>query len=96
MMRYEFRAKMWLYPGKAGWRFITLPKKASRGIRKLTAGMTRGFGSVRVAATIGSTKTSIFPDTKSDAFLLPIKADVRKREDLEDDCAIVVVIELDA
>jgi len=96
-MRYVFKARMWLYPGKAGWRFVTLPVKISQGIRKLTSGATRGFGSVRVVATIGSTswKTSIFPDTKRSAFLLPIKADVRKREAIKDDVAVEVAIELD-
>ena len=96
-MRYVFKARMWLYPGKAGWRFVTLPVKISQGIRKLTAGATRGFGSVRVVATIGSTswKTSIFPDTKRNAFLLPVKADVRKREAVKNDVTVEIAIELD-
>lgn len=96
-MRYDFKSRMWVYPGKASWRFVTLPVKISQGIRKLTAGATRGFGSIRVVATIGSTswKTSIFPDSKRNAFLLPIKADVRKREAIIDDAPVAVAIELD-
>ncbi len=48
--------------------------------------MRRGFGSVRVEATIGKTswKTSIFPDSRSGTYLLPLKASVRRAEDLVD------------
>ena len=45
----------------------------------------RGFGSVPVSVTIGETNwdTSIFPDSKSGTFILPVKAKVRKDEDIE-------------
>jgi hypothetical protein len=48
--------------------------------------MKAGWGSVRVTAKIGSTKwtTSIFPDKALGTFLLPLKAQVRKAEDLFD------------
>ena len=44
--------------------------------------MKRGWGSLPVTVTIGKTswKTSIFPDAKAGAYLLPLKADVRKKE----------------
>ena len=79
---YTFRAKVWLYPGMAAWHFITVPKKQSHAVKKTFHGMARGFGSLPVSVTIGATawKTSIFPDTKVGSYLLPIKADVRKRE----------------
>jgi hypothetical protein len=37
-----------------------------------------------VEATIGKSKwkTSIFPDSREGSYLLPVKADVRKREEL--------------
>jgi hypothetical protein len=39
------------------------------------------LGAVRVQATIGSAhwETSIFPHAKSKAYILPIKADIRKK-----------------
>ena len=42
----------------------------------------RGWGSVRVKAAIGETtwETSLFPQAKEGAYILPIKADVRKKE----------------
>ena len=41
----------------------------------------RPFGTVPVTATIGSVSwpTSLFADTKTSSYLLPLKADVRRR-----------------
>lgn len=79
-----FRARLWLYDGNAAWHFLTLPKAVSARIKALTAGTGKAFGSVRVTATIGHTrwKTSLFPDNKAGAYLLPVKASVRAREQL--------------
>lgn len=83
---YDITAEMWLYNGeKAAWHFITLPKDISQQIKFFAAPMKRGWGSVRVTATIGDSRweTSIFPDSKKDAYILPVKADIRKRESLK-------------
>jgi hypothetical protein len=81
MSDYFFKAAIWLYQGKAAWHFVTLPKSISQEIRVLSFDKKAAWGSVRVNVTIGPTswKTSIFPDTKAGAYLLPIKADVRKK-----------------
>lgn len=83
--QYTIRAQVWLYPGAAAWHFITLPKTQSKKIRTLFIDMKRGWGSLPVIVRIGETewKTSIFPDTKRDAYLLPIKASVRKKEKIK-------------
>jgi hypothetical protein len=79
---YKLKAKVWLYEGMAGWHFITVPKLQSKKIQKAFEGLTRGWGSLPVLVTIGKTtwKTSIFPDKKAGAFLLPLKSEVRKKE----------------
>jgi hypothetical protein len=83
---YRTRAKLWKYPGaKASWYFLTLPRKLADEIRLVDAGPRRtGFGSLRVQATIGGTawSTSLFPSVKDHSYLLPIKAQVRKKEQL--------------
>jgi Domain of unknown function (DUF1905) len=79
------KADLWIYPGEtANWHFLTLPKKESDAIRKRFGASKRGWGSLRVSVCIGTTtwNTSIFPDKKRDAYLLPIKADVRTRENV--------------
>ncbi len=84
---YRTRAKLALYPGeKASWYFLTLPRKLADEIRLVDAGPSRkGFGSLRVQATIGETtwSTSIFPSSKDGTYLLPVKAQVRKAEALQ-------------
>ena len=64
---FNVRAKVWLYPGMAGWHFVTIPKKQSERIKKVFGAKKRGWGSLPVMATIGEThwETSIFPDKKS-------------------------------
>jgi hypothetical protein len=78
---YLFEATVWLYPGgQSAWHFITVPKEISAKIKKKFGGNARGWGSLPVAARIQKTewKTSIFPDTKSGTYLLPLKASVRR------------------
>ncbi|MGB7880788.1 MAG: DUF1905 domain-containing protein, partial [Ilumatobacteraceae bacterium] len=60
----------------------------------ITLDTRRGFGSVRVEVTVGSTtwRTSIFPDTKSESFVLPVKQAVRLAEGLGDGSPVVVIL----
>lgn len=55
-----------------------------------------GWGSLPVMATIGKTswKTSIFPDKKSESYLLPLKAEVRKKEKIYEDQTILFLIKI--
>ena len=79
---YKIRSKVWLYPGMAGWHFVTVSEKQSKEIKKTFEGKTHGWGSLPVEVVLGKTrwKTSIFPDKKSGTYLLPLKADIRRRE----------------
>ena len=82
MLTYKMQAKVWLYPGMEGWHFVTLPKKQSDQIDEVFGSLKRGWGSLPVNVTVGKTswRTSIFFDKKARAYLLPLKADVRKKE----------------
>lgn len=94
--RYEITAKIWLYPGASGWHFITIPPETSAQIKALYAGLTRGWGSLRVTATLGpvSWATSIFPDKKMGTYLLPVKGDVRKKTGVSAGDAVTVLLEI--
>lgn len=80
--RFQFKAKLWRHSGDAAWHFVTLPKETSEQMRALSKGLRNAFGSLRVIASIGKAewRTSVFADTKAGAFLLPVKAEVRKKE----------------
>ncbi len=79
-------SKVWLYPGMAGWHFISLPEKQSAEIKEQFGMMKRGWGSLPVFITIGKTtwESSIFPDKKTNSYLLPIKAAIRKKEKISE------------
>jgi len=81
---YRFRGQLSLHSGQAAWHFVTLPHDVADEIDELTAQTRRGFGSVRVCVTIGATtwNTSIFPDTKAESYVLPVKKPVRSAERL--------------
>jgi hypothetical protein len=82
---FEFTAPLWRYPSADGWHFVSLPAEVSAEITEITAGVRRGFGSVRVDVTVGATswRTSLFPDSKTRMYLLPVKKTVRVTERLE-------------
>ncbi len=92
---YTFTAKVWLYPGMAGWHFVGVPKAESATI-KSSVKVKAGFGSIPVTVTIGKTAwdTSIFPDNRSGQYLLPLKATVRKKEEIMADDEVTIKITL--
>jgi hypothetical protein len=79
-----FEAPMWRYPGRGGWRFITLTHDVADHIE--ATALSGGFGSVRVRVTVGATswETSVFPSKAEASYLLPVKAAVRAAEGLGD------------
>ena len=66
----------------SGWHFVTVPVATSKQIKKRHGLAARGWGSIRVNVTLGKSqwKTSIFPDKKANAYVLPLKADIRAKE----------------
>ena len=88
---------LWIWKGEstAGrWYFLTVPEEQSGEFRAEALGNRRGFGSVRVEAAIGDVrwKTSVFP-LDSGGYLLPVKAEVRRRAGLA--AGDEVTVELD-
>lgn len=82
---YRVRSKVVLWPGEQGaWHFAYVDKKQSALIKERSKGPRRGFGGVRVQVALGKTKweTSVFPDSRSGTYLLPLKASVRRAENI--------------
>jgi hypothetical protein len=86
MAVYTTSGKVFRYGGEASWWFFPIPKNMSAEIKKAHHAHARGWGSIRVMVTIGTTTwhTSVFPDRKSGQYLLPLKAKVRTLEDIDD------------
>ena len=89
-------APLWLWTGENGSsHFITVPEEFSGEIRAHAMAALRGFGSVRVEATIGdfTWQTSVFP-VKSGGYILPVKAEVRRKTGVASGDAVTVTLEL--
>ena len=89
---------LWLWSGERGsWHFVTVPAEEAVEIRLESAasGIRRGFGSVRVRASINGVAwtTSIFPQ-KSGGYLLPVKAAVRRDAGIAAGDVVEVSLEL--
>ncbi len=84
--RFAFSAEVWEYQGSAAWYFVDLPESDADDIDQMFGSRAKGFGSLRVEATVGATtwRTSIFPDTKRGTYVLPLKKAVRTAEQLAD------------
>jgi len=80
---YTFSAELWLAQVEAAWVFLTVPPEISDDIEE-RAPTKAGFGSVPVSVTIGATtwRTSVFPDAKRGAYILPVKRAVRTAESI--------------
>ena len=93
---FKFRSKLIPYPGMGGWRFLYLPKKESAQIKEKFGKYAKGWGSLPITTTIGKTSwnSSIFPDSKEGCYLLPLKAAVRKKEDIFDDDTVTFTLKL--
>jgi hypothetical protein len=88
----EFEAEVFAWEGEGGWHFARLPREAADDVRDLPNVEPRGFGSVRVSASIGATtwQTSLFPEKASGSFLLPVKKSVRDAEGIRTDDVVLV------
>ncbi len=92
---FTITTEMWIWTSEnapASWHFLSIKGEVGEEIKahatmaRLELGLPkkRGWGAVKVEATIGKTtwRTSIFPGTDDDIYLLPVKAAVRKAESI--------------
>jgi hypothetical protein len=93
-----FEAELWIWDARRGesWTFVSLPADTSEEIRERAGGPRRGFGSVRVRATVGDSTwaTSIFPDATRGCYVLPIKRAIREAAALAAGDSAAVTVEL--
>lgn len=101
--RLTHTGTLWRWTGAEGtgsWHFLTIDGTAGEELsatalmRKLE-GAGRGFGSLKVTARIGESTfaTSVFP-SKSEGWLLPVKASVRKAEGIAEGDGVEVVLDV--
>lgn len=93
-MNIEFNGKIWYWRGPAPWYFVTVPAEQSRDLKAILGLVTYGWGMIPVDVRIGKTgwKTSMFP--KDGSYIVPVKASVRKAENLEEGDTVTVQLEV--
>ena len=101
---FKFKSKVivWTYGTdreniNSAWRFARVPEDISAKIREMQKGkLRRGFGAVYAKAKIKKTEwtTSIFPDWYSPTYILPLKKQIRYKENLYDGTQISITIEI--
>ena len=99
---FTFTAPLWRWTARrresadsSSWSFVTLPPDVADEVRD-GLGEPRGFGSVRVRVTVGATTwdTSVFPDSGSGSFVLPVKKAVRAAAGIEEGDELTVTLSL--
>lgn len=96
-MIIEFDGEIFRWDARddSSWFFTAVPPDLSEMVREIPRPF-RGFGSVRVRARIGGSEwtTSIFPDSKMGAYVLPLKKAIRDAESLVDGGPVSVHLEV--
>ena len=93
-MKIEFNAKIWFWKGPAPWYFVTVPKEQCSDLKALSGFVTYGWGMIPATVRIGNTewKTSLFP--KDGRYIVPIKVNIRKAENLEEGDEVSLQLEV--
>jgi hypothetical protein len=95
--KFRVQSEVWLYPSAtAVWHFASLSKKQSEEITKRFGAKRRGWNSFPVSVSLGKTKwmTSIFFDKRAEVYILPLKASIRRKEEIYKGDKITFVIEI--
>jgi hypothetical protein len=83
---FTFEAELFEWTSSAtSWFFVRMPADQSQELREQMDGLTNGFGSIRVEVSLGESVwlTSVFPDSATKCYVLPVKKAIRKHEELE-------------
>ncbi|WP_029251696.1 DUF1905 domain-containing protein [Paraoerskovia marina] len=85
MVHFTFASAVFRWKPDQAWYFATVPEDVTDAIRSLPL-PPKGFGSVRVRVEVGASRweTSLFPDSASGCYLLPLKKAVRTAEELDE------------
>lgn len=93
-IKYEYSVRIWKYNSSGGWYFVSLPKNISKEIRENLKWQEEGWGRMKTSAEIEDLtwETAIWFDTKKETYLLPIKAEVRRKLNLKVDQKVLMKI----
>ena len=94
-MELEFDGEIWFWRGPSPYHFVTVPDEESAALASTASVVSYGWGMIPVTGRIGGTTwtTSLFP--KDGGYVLPLKADVRRAEQIHLDDVVAIVLTVD-
>ncbi len=94
-MVLEFSGDVWFWRGPAPWHFVTVPEDECAELEAASAFVSYGWGMIPVSVRIGDTEwaTSLWP--KDGAYVVPLKAHVRKAEAVDVGDVVTLRLTLD-
>ena len=94
-MVLEFTGELYFWKGPAPWHFVTVPDQDSAHLYAASPAVTYGWGMIPVQAHLGNTQwaTSLWP--KEGRYLVPVKAWVRRAENVDIGDMVTVRLTLD-
>lgn len=94
MDQLRFDGPIWYWKGPAPHHFVSVPEEDCDYIRAAAPLVTYGWGMIPARVTIGGTTwaTALWP--KDGGYIVPVRADVRRKEGLELGDVVAVALEL--
>lgn len=95
-MELTFSGEIWYWRGPAPFYFVTVPEPQCRDLREVSAALTYGWGCLPATVTLGDStwQTSMFP--KDGGYIVPVKAQVRRDEDVDEGMVVDLRLAVDA
>lgn len=93
-MDLEFSGEIWYWRGPAPHHFVTVPAERCQELKAIAGAVTYGWGMIPAQVRIGATtwKTSLFP--KDGGYIVPIRANVQRAEQLKVGDVVTVRLEV--
>lgn len=94
MDQLRFDGPIWYWKGPAPHHFVSVPEEDCDYIRAAAPLVTYGWGMIPARVTIGGTTwaTALWP--KDGGYIVPLRADARRKEKLEIGDVVAISLEL--
>ncbi len=93
-VRVAFSGRTWRHPAQGGWCFVAMPVEVSAEIRAHTGWAEEGWGRLKATVRVGQSTwgTSVWFDTQRKTYLVPIKAEIRRKEGIAWDAPVEIEV----
>ncbi len=93
-LELEFSGEIWYWRGPAPWFFVTVPEEECRDIKAVSGLVTYGWGMIPATVRIGKSRweTALWP--KDGSYIVPIKTNIRRAENLDEGDWVSISLEV--